>query len=282
MNVFSRTAFRNGLLVGGMLMLSTAYYLQDGFSNSGGITGITDKPRPNNPGFQPGCTCHSTDASNEVGVVISTEATTFVPGQTYRFKVTAAHPTAKEAGVNIEKFRQRDTSSMLSVVTGEGLRKSSFQLAHSAPKQFVDGSVSWEFDYTAPMTGVDTLYAVANAVNGNNSNDQGDLWNLAAKFVVAPTASVKMRSDLADNFSISPNPVRAFTRVEFNMKKNADLQIVLLDAAGREVMMKQLSGLGVGKGEAMLDLSKLSTGEYLVNVMSAGSLVHTGKILRIK
>jgi hypothetical protein len=281
MKFISKTGLRNLLAVGGFLVLSTAYVVHDGFSSSSGVTGATNKK-----GHSQGCQCHATDESAEPQITLTTTATTFEPGKTYRFVLTVSDPEQVAAGTNIAKFLGGDTatSSKLYNVNTE-LRRSSLQLTHRSPKDYVDGGTSWEFDYIAPTNPAqlrDTIYAAVNSVNGNN-NTTGDRWAFAPKFAINITpSSVSPRTDIAEAFAIGPNPARNSTKLFFTMKKAADLRIAVLDASGREVFVQHQNSLTSGRGEVILDLANLATGDYLVNVTSAGSLLYTGKIAHTK
>jgi hypothetical protein len=286
MSLISRRALRNLLATAALLTLSTVYFVHDGIGNSAGVSGATDRPSTTSV---PGCLCHSTEPAPGTVVSITTDATSFAPGLTYRFKVTVTNPEKLAGGVNIAKWLtgKADTSSSFKLVTGQGLKTSgSFQLSHSTPKEFVNGSASWEFDYTTTMNAsqaTDTLYAISNAVNSNGTRDEGDHWNFAPKYVInLTTKSVSPRNDIAEAFAIGPNPTRGLAKLHFMMKKPADLRIAVLDASGREVYLQHKEGLSYGKGEVMLDLTTLSAGDYLVNVTSNGALLYTGKIAHSK
>lgn len=286
MALISRRALRNLLATAGLLALSSVYFVHEGISNSSGVSGATDRPSTTSI---PGCSCHSTEPSPGTAVSITTDATSFEPGGIYRFKVMVSNPEKLAGGVNIAKWLtgRPDTSSAFRVVAGEGLKVAGlFQLVHSTPKQFVDGRASWEFDYTASTNTLqvpDTLYAIANAVNDDGSRDEGDHWNFAQKFVINwGPRSVSPRTDIAEAFAIGPNPTSGLARLYFTMKKPADLRITLVDASGREVYVRNSGELHQGRGEVMLDLEGLSSGDYLVNVTSNGSLLYTGKIAHSK
>lgn len=279
MKFLSRTALRNYVFVGGALFLCLTYLIGDGFSNSGGIVGVTNNP---NVDF-PGCTCHNPTPNSNTSVWITSDAPEFAPGQKYRFKIWIANENMEAAGVNISKFRTRDTSSRLDTVLGQGMRKTTQQLTHRFPKPVAEGLVTYEFDYTTATTGSDTIYAVANAVNDNGSAEPGDQWNFAAKFPIDfGVRSVALKPEIADGFTISPNPARNFVRLQYMMKKPVDLRIMLVDVAGREALVRQTNVLGTGKGETMLDLGNLPSGDYFVHVTSGGALLYTGKISRLK
>jgi hypothetical protein len=286
MNLISRRSLRNLFATAALIMLSAVYYVHDGVSNSSGVFGATDRISLSGV---PGCGCHSTDPTPGTVVRITTDATSFEPGMTYRFKVTVTNPEKLAGGVNIAKWLtgRADTSSSFALVSGEGLKASgSFQLAHSSPKPFVNGSTSWEFDYkttTNTSQVPDTLFAISNAVNDDGGRDEGDHWNFAPKYVInLNTNSVSPRNDIAEAFAIGPNPTRGLARLHFMMKKPADLRIAVVDASGREVYLQHKDDVSYGRGEVALDLTNLSSGDYLVHVTSSGALLYTGKLAQSK
>ena len=280
MKFLSKNACRNFLAIGGFLALSTAYVVHDGLSNPTGVIGATNKP-----GHSAGCMCHGTEESNEVQASFSTDATSFEPGKTYRFRLTVTDPEQVAAGTNIAKFLAGDTatSSKLYVVNNE-LRRAGTQITQRMPKEYVEGTLTWEFDYIAPTDPnktQDTLYAVVNSVDGTSTS--GDRWPFAPKFPISIVPnSVSPRHDIAEAFAIGPNPARDVARLYFTMKKPADLRIAVLDAAGREVYVRHQSEHSIGRGEILLDLTELTEGDYLVNVSSGGSLLYTGKLAHLK
>jgi hypothetical protein len=286
MNLISRRSLRNLLVTAGLVVTSTVYYVHDGIGNSSGVSGATDRPSTTSV---PGCGCHSTEPAAGTAVRITTDATSFEPGKTYRFKVTVTNPEKLAGGVNIAKWLtgKADTSSAFKLITGQGLKTiGGFQLSHSSPKPFVEGSTSWEFEYTTTTNtsqAPDTLYAISNAVNDNGTRDDGDHWNLAPKYVInLMTNSVSPRNDIAEAFAIGPNPTRGLAKLHFMMKKTADLRIAIVDASGREVYLQHRDGLTYGRGDAMIDLTNLPDGDYLVNVTSKGALLYTGKLAHTK
>lgn len=280
MKFISKNALRNLLAIGGFLALSTAYVVHDGLTNPTGVIGATNKP-----GHTAGCMCHGAVESNEVQAAFSTDATSFEPGKTYRFRLTVTDPEQVAAGTNIAKFLAGDTatSSKIYVVNTE-LKRSGTQITHRMPKEYVGGTLTWEFDYIAPTDPnktQDTLYAVVNSVDGTSTS--GDRWAFAPKFPITIVQnSVSPRNDIAEAFAIGPNPSRNVARLYFTMKKPAELRISVLDAAGREVYVKHQTEQAFGRGEVMLDLADLSAGDYLVNVTSGGSLLYTGKLAHSK
>lgn len=142
-----------------------------------GITGRTLKTTSE------GCSCHG-DFSSSVNVVIS-GPDSLLPNTTATYTVTITGGPLVRGGTNIAV-----SSGVLSPGVGSGLQKIGDELTHINPKLPSDGSVSFQFEYTAPSNlGVQTLYANGNSVNYNQSPD-GDQWNWAPNKIVNVVAVV--------------------------------------------------------------------------------------------
>lgn len=82
-------------------------------------------------------------------------------------------------------FAADTTAGTFSAGTNTNITAGGTAITHSN-----SSSRSWTFGYTAPTTpGLVELYAVANAVNGNNSNDANDMWAFAGFDETATTAT---------------------------------------------------------------------------------------------
>ena len=157
------------------------------YGYSGGIVGRTLK------GPDPGCSCHNTNSSPGVNVVISGPST-LAPNQTATYNVTISGGPLMRAGVNIAS-----SLGSLSPVSGSGLVLEANELKHSSPKSPSGGVVTFSFNYTAPPTiGTQTIYATANSVNFNG-NSSGDQWNHASNFTINVSNAPVVDGNLDDS-----------------------------------------------------------------------------------
>lgn len=141
-----------------------------GIEYSTGITGVTEKNGD-------GCTCHNLTPEPTVWVRIE-GPDTLLHGQTAQYTLKLSGGPAISGGFNVAAY-----SGVLNV-DGTGVQKISGELTQTSPRTFVDSVVSWTFSFTAGNTNyIDTLYSVANSVNGNGS-PSGDQWNFGAKFPI--------------------------------------------------------------------------------------------------
>lgn len=137
-------------------------------------TGITGRTLKNGQG----CTCHG---SQSPGVTVTINGpSSLQTGETANFSVTISGGPLVKAGTNI-------AVSAGTLTAGSGLQLISGELTHTAPKAPEGNTVTFSFQYTAPVsTGNITIYANGNSVNDNGGND-GDSWNFATSKVVSIT-----------------------------------------------------------------------------------------------
>lgn len=141
-----------------------------GIEYSTGITGVTQKNGD-------GCTCHNLTPNPSVWVRIE-GPDTLLQGQTAQFIVKLSGGPAVAGGFNVASY-----SGLLSP-DDAGIQLIGNELTHSSPRLFTDSVMSWTFSFTAGNNNyVDTIYSVANSVNGNG-NPSGDEWNFGIKFPV--------------------------------------------------------------------------------------------------
>ena len=157
-----------------------------GIEYSTGITGVTEKNGD-------GCTCHNLTPEPTVWVRIE-GPDTLLQGQTAQYTLKLSGGPAINGGFNVAAY-----SGVLNL-DGTGVQKIGDELTQTSPLAFVDSVVSWTFSFTAGNTNyMDTLYSVANSVNGNG-NPSGDQWNFGAKFpiVVLDVIPVELTSFTAE------------------------------------------------------------------------------------
>lgn len=136
-------------------------------------TGITQATKKNGDG----CICHAPEPFANVSVVISGPTQVQI-NSVNTYTVTINGGPLVRGGTNIAALNGTlsNTTADLQIIGDE--------LTHVAPKLSSGGTVSFQFNYTAPASqGFDTIYANGNSVNFNGFND-GDQWNFANNFPV--------------------------------------------------------------------------------------------------
>ncbi len=158
------------LLVGGSAFFAiTLFGLNP--QHDDGIVGMTRKNGN-------GCTCHSFAPTSSVHVWI-TGPSLVVAGSTNIYSLWMTGGPAVSGGFNVAAA----AGTLMAIDSGAKIIAG--ELTHAAPKPFTHDTVSWVFAYHAPAaSGFDTVYSVAQSVNGNDIPDSGDQWNFGDNFLI--------------------------------------------------------------------------------------------------
>ena len=136
---------------------------------SGGITARTTT----------GCTCHGASADATTTATFLPASTILLPGDTINVDllVSTTNGTRTAGGLDVSA-----TGGTLSA--GTNTRASAGEITHSARTAMTSGTVTFNFNWTAPTTeGTYTLRGAGNAVNANGANS-GDGWNFASDVIL--------------------------------------------------------------------------------------------------
>ncbi len=151
------------------------------FGYGNGISGRTQKSGTN------GCSCHTKNTGVTVTV---TGASILIPNMQSIYTVTISGGPLAAGGVDIA------ASSGTLMNAGSDCQMMSNEVTHMSPKLPVSGTITFQFNYTAPATtGAQTLYVTGISVN-NTGGTSGDGWNFAPNFTVNvnPTLPVELTS----------------------------------------------------------------------------------------
>lgn len=111
-----------------------------------------------------------------------------------------------------------------------------------------------------------------NLLNGNKLCDETNPFE----------EEVASRSDIKElNFNLVPNPANTKVEIIFeNPYTNQDVQIQLFDLAGKKIIDLLIPSIGEMRGKTSIDISKLESNTYIVNLKS-GDKVVTKKLIKI-
>lgn len=224
------------------------------------------------PGDGNNCTsCHSGTATVQAGLITSDiPLTGYVPGQTYTItgSITASGKT--KFGFQISPQNASGALKGTMIVTNSThtqLTNSGKYITHKfGGTNFMSGTASWSFDWTAPVAGSGTVtfYGSFNSTN-SNSNTSGDLITLSTLSVSEDATvgieDVENRSDI----SVYPNPFNDELSVKsVAATENTVISVSIMDIYGKEI--KKFDALQCNEP---LDLQELATGYYMVRIESA-------------
>jgi hypothetical protein len=80
--------------------------------------------------------------------------------------------------------------------------------------------------------------------------------------------------------SIFPNPVKNTTNLNYELEATADVNIMILDAAGKQVKQMQAKGIK-GSNVETIDMSALANGTYMIKVQ-IGNDINTISVVKSK
>lgn len=244
------------------------------YSFPGGITGRTLKNTTN------GCSCHGNTRTTDVGVTFS-GPDTVTQGQTAMFTLTVSK--ASKTGAGLDVATRNGTLGVVSANT----HISNGELVHSMNLPMTGGTITIQFNYTAPNSGnIDTLWATGLATNSDNSTS-GDDWNWAANkriIVRSPSGIKNISGEVPGKYSLSqnyPNPFNPSTKIRFSIPQNSEVKLSVFDMSGKEVGVPVNGALTAGVYEADWHPVNLSSGIYFYT-LKTGSFTDTKKMILLK
>ena len=169
MKIKKRSSFTSAILI----IIASTFIL---YAHNDGMKGRTRKSED-----KPGCTCHGSDLTPSVKVVISGPDSLTV-NQEAIYNVTISGGPLAAAGVDIavSKGTLNTMGSDMKLLSGE--------LTHSDPKKPAGKSVQFQFKYKSPtLPGNQIIYASGNSVDLNDKKT-GDMWNYAPDKIIVVKA----------------------------------------------------------------------------------------------
>lgn len=242
-----------------LLMGCTAAFLVLTSSDNGG-SGVN-----NAAANGAGCgSCHGSTASPTTTVTFTgVPAGGYTPGTTYPVTMTINNATMPKCGFDLYV-----TGGTLSGnPTGTTLSGGN-QIRHNTPLTMTSGVYTCNFNWVAPAAGgTVTVKVVANAVNGNGTDDSGDKWN-TAQFTLtqAPNAVSDVTNEVA---SVYPNP--ATESLTIDTKNQAPIaRVFITGLSGQKVAVPVANN----QGKLTLSVEALAAGFYQISYVQNGSVRH--------
>lgn len=200
----------------------------------------------------------------------------FIPGQTYTVTVNVANASFAKFGFDCEILTPANANAgtMTSTLTGVKFLNSAGRknATHSTPKTG-SGSAAFSFVWVAPATGTATIYAMGNAINGDN-NTGGDTPSAPASMSLTANLSAGINESTQSGISglnVYPNPVRSEFRIAYNLTEDAVVRAALYDITGKEVAELNNEKQPVGAHIISAQLPEgLAKGAYFVRLSVEG------------
>jgi hypothetical protein len=242
--------------------------------NPDGRTGRTRKTSTSGCGG-----CHGSAAATDVSALLN-GPDTVTAGTTSQFTLTISKPSKLGAGLDIA------TRNGVLAPVSSNLHLASGELTHNNNIPMTSGSVTVQFNYTAPAIQVtDTLWATGLATNSDGGSS-GDDWNWAVskRIIVKLATGVSGNNIEIKNFSISqnyPNPFNPNTIISYQIPKSGFVTLKIYDVLGNEIAVLVNRDQNPGSYDISFDGSNLSGGVYFYTINS-GDFRETKSMMLIK
>ncbi|MBK8551083.1 MAG: T9SS type A sorting domain-containing protein [Ignavibacteria bacterium] len=268
MNTFKNKIFIASLL---LIFFSASIVL---YGDPDGRTGRTLKSSANGCGG-----CHGSSALTDVSVLLS-GPDTVTAGTTRQFTITISKPSKLGAGLDIA------TRNGVLAPVSSNIHLTNGELTHNNDIPMTSGSVTVQFNYTAPAVPVfDTLWATGLATNSNGGSS-GDDWNWAISkriTVKLPTGIISGSLNVND-FNLSqnyPNPFNPVTRIFYSIPLSDFVSIKVYNSNGNEVASLVNEKQNAGSYDIEFNAVNLASGIYYYE-MNAGEFKQVRKMILIK
>jgi len=246
------------------------------YTNNNGRQGNTASPGEN------ACNqCHNSNVLNSGGGSVSISSPNmpnwmYFPGTTYTIEVKvkksglgkfgfgfeALLPSGANGGL-IQTANSVNSKTLSAIVLGN----SRTNAVHKQPNHFSADSLTFTFDWIAPVAGTGniTFYAAGNATNSAN-NASGD-FVYTTNQLVTEASTVAIRNDYNENkVSIYPNPTTEFITLKLpQIIDNEPTTMQIFDLDGRLVHNQIVNN----SNNNSIGINFLKEGIYLVHLQNA-------------
>ncbi|MEM1054265.1 MAG: choice-of-anchor V domain-containing protein [Bacteroidota bacterium] len=239
-----------------------------------------DGAPPSFDGFQSDCSaCHfSFPANSGTGSITIEAPMTYADGEAVPITVTVDNTTEPDPnGVGLR------TGFIVGVRDSNGDPVGSFdlggattmRLANNGQDDWVTHTVAglaqdeWTFSWVPPTGGLPptvTIYAAANAANGNESVSGDYVYTAQRDLALASTAEAMPEDDGLRLGRVWPNPVRENGQVIVTLARPALVSARLMDMRGRTVRQLAVRSLPAGESTLDVDVAGVSPGTYFLAV----------------
>lgn len=264
-----------------------AMNIDSAYTNSGGaIASRSGSPGDGNMNCgNSGCHPSNAITSEEVSidVLLPDGETVFLAGNTYTVQVTGTKTAGSVGVLGFQATVEDDAHDKigdLMVLNSDATKIVSsdymtHKLAGSVP---TDGSRTWAFEWTAPegFSGNATVHTAVLFGNGNGMWT-GDVTVTGSKTIEIQEFGLSL--DEINNFTyeVYPNPVTDRVSLAYTLDVDGQVNILVMDMAGREVVSLYSGVQNVGQHEETFDLN-LSKGNYLI-ALQKGNRKYLTKLL---
>lgn len=268
------------LIVATSILVSASFlFLAFDISDKNGKAGYTGAP-----GESTTCSnCHGGGSASASGIMLSSvpafsNGTGYYADSVYQITISMYATGFTKYGFDAQFLNSSNTQAGTLKSAGSGVKFTTLgsrrHAIHSAVMSASSGTAAFTFTWQAPSTGNATLYAIGNAVNGDNSFN-GDYVIAPVNF---PLEALELPQDPIDvglttqqidatNLNFFPNPTQGNLNISFMLTQPANTQVALYGIDGRWIKNLYQGTGEVGINSLALKLD-VPAGLYFVKVTS--------------
>lgn len=229
--------------------------------------------------------CHD-DAQTKDGTGVNTltfgnNETKYSPGLTYDMKVNITKAGINKFGFEIVALKDKDNSNVgswtitdatrMQIINGESPNTSRKYITHktNGTTPVTAGVGEWTFKWKAPATdaGNITFYYSTNAANKNNQNTGDEIY--LSKFTVTSDATSVVEAEAISG--MSAYVINNELSLSFQSKEPGKSKLLLFNIQGEMLSSKEMEHMK-GRNNAVLDVSKISSGVYVMYVQTVNGV----------
>ena len=191
----------------------------------------------------------------------------------FLFVLTGLHATTYT--VNVSNFAF-SPSSLPSVFVGDTIKWVWVSGSHTTTSVSVPaGAAAWD----NPMNSASTTFSYPITVAGTYTYKCSMHASMTGSFTATASSGIESLSTLGFSLSLYPNPVAEQATVRIQSDKATHGEIRLYDMLGKIVLTRTVE-LTAGENDYSLALEEFNKGLYLLELVTDGKHVVTGKILK--
>lgn len=206
--------------------------------------------------------CHFGTPSPLANVITSNIPTTgYVPGQSYTITVTV--PGSGNKGFQVSP-QKTDGTQLGTLQAGPGTQVNGKYITHTAQKT---GTAVWNFNWTAPAAGTGNVTFYGAFAQGRSTTRTSSLT--VSEAVSTSVSELRAFSKV----NVYPNPASSEINLAFNLTRNSQTEVRLLDLSGKEISVLHNQTLEAGNQTLRLSLpGGLNGGHYFVTIKAEGQM----------
>jgi len=238
-------------------------------------------PASSNNGDRSGVTsncaqCHGGTSANvsiniqfdaEDGFGVLTPATSYIPGQLYRVRLTMTGAIVHGFNSRIVGAANTNDVGTMSAANSNEVKITTLGNINIAEHQFPQNAGQTVFyRWTAPAAGTGSVRIFAAGVAANDDGSSGGAdFHMENMLTITENTGVSVENIATQTLNIFPNPTAGLLNINTHITEAADYQLDVVDMLGK-IVQQQQQNLQVGAQQIQLNVQNLPAGWYQLRI----------------